>query len=83
MFKPITVCGALVSLSILLGSMPAPATEEAKHSSQQDLQFVRIEQPLGHKIAVTIVGLSLMGVELWWFLGAKSKTHQPQPPDQY
>ena len=34
--------------------------------------FQTIEQPFGIKWAVTIIGFSLIGLELWWFL-AKQK----------
>ena len=42
-------------------------------ASEQTNQFRRIEQPLGTKIAVTLGGLGLVGLELWWFLLSKNK----------
>lgn len=38
--------------------------------------FQRLEQPLWVKGAVTIGGLGLIGLELWWFLGSKPKSRQ-------
>lgn len=49
---------------------PQPATTE------QTSEFQRIEQPLSSKIAVTVGGLSLIGLELWWFLFSKPKSRK-------
>jgi len=43
--------------------------------SQENAQFQRIEQPLGLKVAVTLGGIGLIGLELWWFLFSKSKAN--------
>lgn len=43
--------------------------------SQENIQFQAIEQPLGLKIVVTLGGIGLIGLELWWFLLSKSKTN--------
>jgi plastocyanin domain-containing protein len=40
-------------------------------------QFRRIEQPLSLKIGVTIGGLALISLELWWFLFSKTKHNKP------
>ncbi len=45
-------------------------------SEQENVQFRRIEQPLGLKAAVTVGGIGLIGLELWWFLFSKSKAVQ-------
>ena len=45
-------------------------------SEQENVQFRRIEQPLGLKAAVTLGGIGLIGLELWWFLFSKSKAVQ-------
>ncbi len=47
---------------------PAHATQPATTN-----QFRRIEKPLGLKIAVTLGGLALIGLELWWFLCGHQK----------
>ncbi len=41
------------------------------NSSAQTNQFRWVEQPLGLKVGVTVGGLALMGIELWWFLSTK------------
>ncbi|MEA5552139.1 hypothetical protein VB713_14420 [Anabaena cylindrica UHCC 0172] len=57
---------------VLLTSSPASA-EMANSHSQQINQFHAIEQPLGVKVVVTVSGLGLIGLELWWFVFSKSK----------
>ncbi|AFY45836.1 hypothetical protein [Nostoc sp. PCC 7107] len=37
-------------------------------------QFQRLNQPLENKVAVTLGGLSLIGLQLWWFLLSKPKS---------
>ncbi|MGI0494366.1 hypothetical protein ACN4EG_21490 [Alkalinema pantanalense CENA528] len=32
-------------------------------------EFQAIDQPLSHRAIVTIGGITLIGMELWWFLG--------------
>ncbi|HEY9846504.1 MAG TPA: cupredoxin domain-containing protein [Candidatus Caenarcaniphilales bacterium] len=69
--------GFLLSVvsSAALAQMPAamPASE-----SEQTSQFRRIEQPLSLKVGVTLGGLALIGVELWWFLLSKTKAQQAE-----
>ncbi len=36
-------------------------------------QFKQIDQPMLLKLAVTLGGAALIGLELWWFLGSKPK----------
>ncbi|WP_017315993.1 hypothetical protein [Mastigocladopsis repens] len=43
------------------------------HSPENTSQFRRIEQPLVLKIAVTLGGGALIGLELWWFLLSKTQ----------
>jgi plastocyanin domain-containing protein len=47
-------------------TMPSPQTS-------QDGQFHRIDQPIDKKILITLGGLGLIGLELWWFLFSKPK----------
>lgn len=64
------IVGSLLSLglfSLSLG-MVAPIPSLAQKS-----QFQPVEQPLGLKVGVTLGGLALIGVELWWFLLSKPK----------
>ncbi|AFZ58505.1 hypothetical protein H6G54_06040 [Anabaena cylindrica FACHB-243] len=58
---------------VLLTSSPASAEMANSHSVQIN-QFHQIEQPLSVKVAVTIVGLALISIELWWFIFSKSKS---------
>lgn len=80
MLKKTTFYGTIAGLGFLVGSISgALATEiPTKNISEvpatKSLQFRRIEQPLGNKIAVTLGGLGLIGLELWWFLLSKPKS---------
>ncbi|MBE9049203.1 hypothetical protein IQ243_02055 [Nostocales cyanobacterium LEGE 11386] len=71
MFSKNPLWASLTALGLVLGTASAamPTT-----SSGQTSQFKSIEQPLGMKIGVTIGGLALMGLELWWFLLSKPQT---------
>ncbi|MDH6061095.1 hypothetical protein NWP17_11705 [Chrysosporum bergii ANA360D] len=40
--------------------------------SQEPKQFQAIKQPLPLKVGVTIAGVGLIGLELWWFLFSQS-----------
>jgi plastocyanin domain-containing protein len=53
----------------------AAVAQSLQQHQQQPPEFQRVEQPLVNKIAVTIGGLSLIGLELWWFLGSKPQSH--------
>jgi plastocyanin domain-containing protein len=39
-------------------------------------EFQQIEQPLTHRMIVTLAGAGLIGLELWWFLLSKPKSRQ-------
>ena len=59
---------------MLLTSSPATAENSYSHSQHnQNQQFQIIQQPLELKFAVTIAGLGLIGLELWWFIFSKSE----------
>jgi plastocyanin domain-containing protein len=53
--------------------MSAPNNMPSQSSSTQ---FRRIDQPLANKVAVTLGGLGLIGLELWWFLLSKPKSQR-------
>ncbi len=80
MFKQATVLGTLVGWGFWLSAIPAGDAAETTmngmnpHTAAQSNQFQRIDQPLGNKIAVTLGGFSLIGLELWWFLWSKPKS---------
>lgn len=67
------ILGTLAGL--MLVSTPATAME-MRHPTP-GTGFEAIEQPAGLKVGVTIGGLALIGLELWWFLGSgRSKSPQ-------
>src|SRR4028118_437332 len=82
MFKQATFFGTLAGLGFLLGAisgaiateMPAQHTTESQ--STESIKFRRIEQPLANTVAVTLGGISLIGLELWWFLLSKPKSQK-------
>jgi plastocyanin domain-containing protein len=73
--------GTLVGFGFLLGvisgalatEMPADHNMNPQPTELSD--FRRIDQPLGNKIAVTVGGIGLVGLELWWFLLSKPKSY--------
>ena len=61
--------GSLVGVGFLVTSGTVLAQKvEMPVSDSEQTSFRQIEQPLATKIAVTLGGLGLVGVELWWFL---------------
>lgn len=75
---------SLISLGFLFGiTSNSIAVEMPAHRAEQVSQFHKIEQPLELKLAVTLSGLGLIGLELWWFLGSQiptSKTTERSQP---
>ena len=67
-------------IGLLIGLTPSGAiAQNLREHNQSDTtiqtkEFQRIEQPLSNKILVTVGGLSLIGLELWWFLWSKPKS---------
>ncbi len=87
MFKQAPFLGTLAGLGFWLSAisgakvfdLPSANAAETNMNSMnqptaQPNQFQRIDQPLGNKIAVTLGGLGLIGLELWWFLLSKPKS---------
>ncbi|MBD2446948.1 cupredoxin domain-containing protein [Nostoc sp. FACHB-152] len=70
--------GSIASLGILFAIASGEAATQTSHEthSVQTNQFQRIDQPLERKVAVTLGGLGLIGLELWWFLLSKSKSQK-------
>lgn len=67
----------LASLSLAIGfASNTPAQMPHGDMAEPAGQFQRIEQPLWSKVAVTGAGLSLMGLELWWFLLSKPRSRR-------
>jgi plastocyanin domain-containing protein len=74
------IIASVASVGLMLG-VPSQATAQMPHEMQsseteQMNHFRRIDQPLWLKGAVTIGGIGLMGVELWWFLFSKPKSRK-------
>jgi plastocyanin domain-containing protein len=53
-----------------------PLGESEMPHSSTNKSFRQIEQPLPLKIGVVLGGLTLVGAELWWFLGRKQQQQQ-------
>ncbi|QIR41824.1 cupredoxin domain-containing protein (plasmid) [Tolypothrix sp. PCC 7910] len=79
MLNKTALIGSIASLGIVLSIASGKASAQTSHETHssatvQTNQFQRIEQPLGSKVAVTLGGLGLIGLELWWFLLSKPKS---------
>jgi plastocyanin domain-containing protein len=61
-----TLITTIISTSAMNGSEMPPPTQT----------FTYIEQPWSTKAAVVVGGLTLIGAELWWFLGRKQQQQQ-------
>jgi plastocyanin domain-containing protein len=74
MFSQRQILGSLAGLGIILGiASGVRANQISTHPANSTAQFRQVEQPLSLKIGVTAVGLSLIGLELWWFLFSKNQ----------
>ena len=84
MVNKTAIIGSIASLGLGLGmasgvavaQMPHDMNERHSSDTEQTAQFQRIEQPLANKVAVTVGGLGLIGLEVWWFLLSKPKSRQ-------
>ncbi len=65
--------GLWVLLSVFSGT-PAKAT--SAETRMPTNQFRQIEQPFELKLGITLGGLALIGLELWWFLVSKTQAQQ-------
>ncbi|MEB3337429.1 MAG: hypothetical protein VKJ46_08215 [Leptolyngbyaceae bacterium] len=74
MINPHKLLGTFASLGLLLGIATTAAAMEMPAESTPRGTFQKIEQPLSTKAAVIAGGLTLIGLELWWFLLSKPKT---------
>ncbi|MBD2103062.1 cupredoxin domain-containing protein [Leptolyngbya sp. FACHB-261] len=75
--------GSLASLGFLLSATSSMAVAQTpmampSHSSEQTSELRQIEQPLALKVGVTLGGLALLGLEVWWFLLSKPKSQPAQ-----
>lgn len=60
----------IIGLGLLLGIATDATATEVPPSHTNQLQ--RIEQPISLKVGVTLAGLGLICLELWWFLLSKT-----------
>jgi plastocyanin domain-containing protein len=65
---------AAILISTMISVLPI-GTAEMPHSPMNH-SLRQIEQPLPMKIGVALGGLTLIGAELWWFLGRKQQRQQ-------
>ena len=63
--------GLLLSLASI-----APVKAVSPETAMPTSQLRQIEQPFEVKLGVTLGGLALIGLELWWFLLSKSQGQQ-------
>lgn len=66
---------AILTESFASAQMPHNM-EEMNSPQTEQTEFRRIEQPIDRKVAVTLGGLGLIGLELWWFLLSKPKSRK-------
>jgi plastocyanin domain-containing protein len=79
--KKYQVANILASILVSIGIASSISAEEmSKHNSSFG-KFQLIKQPIALKIAIALGGLSLMGAQLWWFLGSKPKSQQAEISD--
>lgn len=64
------ILGTIAGLGLSLGVV-TNGVAMSEHNNQQTSTFRKIEQPIPLKIIVTLGGLGLIGLELWWFLGVR------------
>lgn len=73
------IWGTLTGLGIFLFmASSGQAVPMASEHSNTATQFRRIEQPLGLKAIVTLGGLGLISLELWWFLFSQPTTKKAE-----
>jgi plastocyanin domain-containing protein len=75
--------GSIASLGLLIAGVSEKAVAQNTHSmphteNMQATEFQRLEQPLWVKGAVTVAGLGLIGLNIWWFLLSKPKSQNAE-----
>ncbi|MEA5569021.1 MULTISPECIES: hypothetical protein [unclassified Anabaena] len=69
------ILASLVTWGLMFSLANNQALAEINHNHEvSTTQFRQIEQSLPIKAAVTIGGLGLIGLELWWFILSKPKS---------
>jgi plastocyanin domain-containing protein len=67
------IFGSITSLGLMFGVVDSQVVAQMSHENYTT-QFQRINQPLWLKGAVTTGGLTLIGLNIWWFLLSKPKS---------
>lgn len=67
---------ALMLLSAI-ASIPVEAMASPHNDGGEYGKFSQIEQPLGLKVGVTLGGIALIGLELWWFMFREPPSKKP------
>jgi plastocyanin domain-containing protein len=69
----------IIGLVVLLfTTSTGPAISMSSDHSMTNPQFRPVEQPLALKAIVTLGGLGLIGLELWWFLFSQPTTKKAE-----
>lgn len=68
----------LFSLGLMLGTATGTAVAQPPETTAESNQFRRVELPLPLKVGVTLGGVTLIGLELWWFQFSKTKAQKAQ-----
>lgn len=66
------ITATIVGLWLIFGTATTTVAV-AKTTPSNHSNFRQIEQPLPLKLIVTLGGIGLMGLELWWFLFYQSQ----------
>ena len=73
----------IIGLVVLMFTVSAgPAVSMSSEHFSTNPQFRPIEQPLALKAIVTLGGLGLIGLELWWFLWSQPKAQKTESQDE-
>jgi plastocyanin domain-containing protein len=67
---------AILVGTIISIAQPGESSPMQMQPSATNHSFRQIEQPLQIKIGIVFGGLTLVGAELWWFLGRKQQKQQ-------
>jgi plastocyanin domain-containing protein len=70
--------GILISIGLSVGIISSMSAQEMRHNSTK---FQPIEQPITLRVAIAVGGLSLIGIQLWWFLASKPKSQMAEMSD--
>lgn len=76
--KPVfgTLAGVVLLLSTVGTGAAQMPSEMPSHASQKPNSFHQIDQPLWITGSVTLAGLALIGLEVWWFLLSKPRSRR-------